>query len=322
MKKRSLGKSDVEVSPIGLGCWQFSQEKNIAGRFWGFLEYRQIKEIVSSSLECGINWFDTAEVYGNGASERALANALSELNIKPGKVIIATKWMPALRFASSIVGSINKRQEALHPYPIDLYQIHNPFSFSSIKSQMKAMAQLVRQGKVRFVGVSNFSAEDMRRADNYLSAEGLALISNQIRFSLLDRSIEENGVLDMAKELGVIIIAYSPLAQGLLTGKFHDDSRLIGKRSGFRKFMKGFRKEQLKRTQPLIDVLHEVALSHNATLAQIALSWAITFHGQHIIAIPGATNVRQAKQNAEAMQIDITEKELSRLDQASRAVIL
>ena len=321
MGKRFLGKSDLKVSPIGLGCWQFSKGRGIGGKFWGVMEQKDINEVVAESYKGGVNWFDTAEIYGNGESERALARSLQNLEIKPGEVLVASKWMPALRFASSIVNTIDMRLRALNPYPINLYQIHSPLSFSSIEDQMRAMAQLVRKKKIGYIGVSNFSAELMRQSYDALAAEGFPLVSNQMRFSLLDRSIEKNGVLDVAEALGITIIAYSPLAQGLLTGKFHDNPSLIKRSSGLRKFAKGFRKKDLSRTQNLINVLKKIAAEHDATPAQIALSWTVNFHGKSIIAIPGATHARQAKQNAAAMQIKLTKKELNSLDESSRAAI-
>src|SRR5271157_4636288 len=155
---RNLGKSGVKITPIGLGCWQFSKRGNMAGKFWPFLEDEQIKEIVKVSLEGGINWFDTAEIYGNGNSEKMLSASLTALGKKPGVVIIATKWWPMFRFASNMLKTIDKRISCLQPFPIDLYQVHQPFGFSSEVSEMEAMAKLVKNGKIKYVGVSNFPA--------------------------------------------------------------------------------------------------------------------------------------------------------------------
>ena len=126
---RPLGRTDVMVTPIGLGCWQFSKQNNMAGKFWSTLEYSMIERIVSLSIEGGINWFDTAEIYGGGVSERALSKALKAAGKNPGEVIVATKWWPVFRFASNISRAIKIRIIALDPYPIDLYQVHQPWSF-------------------------------------------------------------------------------------------------------------------------------------------------------------------------------------------------
>src|SRR5450759_1721490 len=138
MKKlRTLGRTGIMVTPIGLGCWQFSKQNNMAGKFWPTLEDTLIERIVSLSIEGGINWFDTAEVYGGGESEKALSKALKSAGKNPGEVIVATKWWPMFRFASNIRKTINERIRLLEPYPIDLYQVHQPWSLSGEKSEMK-----------------------------------------------------------------------------------------------------------------------------------------------------------------------------------------
>ena len=218
MKQRTLGRSDIEISAIGLGCWQFSEGSGLAGGFWEALPADTVQEIVDVSLSGGLNWFDTAEAYGNGRSERALSNALTRLGKKPGDVVVATNWFPFPRFASSIVKTIGYRLTHLSPFGIDLHQVHQPFSLATVAAQANAMADLVQAGKTRTVGVSNFSAKRMRAFHDVLARRGVPLVSNQMQYSLLDRRIESNGVLAAAKELGITIIAYSPLAQGLLSG--------------------------------------------------------------------------------------------------------
>ena len=141
---RSLGKSDLMITPIGLGCWQFSKQLNMAGKFWPNLEDDLINSIVKTSLDGGVNWFDTAEIYGNGASEKALSKALAYNGQKPGQIMVATKWWPMFRTASNILKTIDKRIEALKPFPIDLYQVHQPWGFSNEKAEMEAMARLVK----------------------------------------------------------------------------------------------------------------------------------------------------------------------------------
>jgi aryl-alcohol dehydrogenase-like predicted oxidoreductase len=221
IKLQQLGQTDMHISPIGLGCWQFSEGKGGAAGTWDPISEEETNRIVQAALDGGINWFDTAEAYGWGRSERGLVRALNEAGKTDQEVIIATKWMPFGRTARSILRTIGKRQDCLKGYTIDLYQIHAPLSFASRKSEMSAMADLVESGKIRSIGISNYNARQMRQAHEVLLTRGLRLASNQVRYSLLDRSIESNGILDTAKELGVTIIAYSPLDLGLLTGKFH-----------------------------------------------------------------------------------------------------
>ena len=318
LPQRKLGSSPILLSPIGLGCWQFSRRKNISGRFWPYLEESEIRAVVRDSLAAGVNWFDTAEIYGGGESERMLAAALHHLQVKPDDAFIATKWMPVFRLAGSINRSIGIRLKSLDGYPIGLYQVHQPWSISSISSQMQAMARLVQEGKVRTVGVSNFSAKQMRAAHRSLQEQGLSLVSNQVRYSLLDRRIEANGVLDTAKELGVTIIAYSPLAQGLLSGKFHNDPELVRRRPGFRRFMRGFRRRGLAKSLPVILELRRVAEARGVTPSQAALNWLLRAQGQTVVAIPGATSAGQAKDNAGALNFALSPEDMDRLDRASR----
>jgi aryl-alcohol dehydrogenase-like predicted oxidoreductase len=319
MEERRLGKTEIEVTPIGLGCWQFSQGANFVSRVWDMLPQESITAIVDIALKGGMSWFDTAEVYGGGRSERCLSAALTALGVKPGSVVVATKWFPFPRTSRSIAVTIDERISCLEPYPIDLYQIHQPLSFSPIPAQMKEMAKLLRAVKIRSIGVSNFSARQMEEAHASLAAEGIALASNQVRFNLLDRRIERSGVLQAAQKLGITIIAYSPLAQGVLTGRFHEDPTSVQKLSGARKIMGRLGPAGLARTRPLIDVLREVARAHGVTAAQAALAWTVSFHGESIVAIPGATRPEQAEQSAGAMGIRLTEKELARIDELSRA---
>lgn len=311
---RALGQSDLMVSPIGLGCWQFSKGQGIIGKFWPELPDEVIKAIVRICLEGGINWFDTAEAYGWGASEKALAHALEHAGVSPQKTIIATKWWPLFRTASSITKTINDRLTSLHVARIDLHQIHQPFSFSSLRAQIREMAHLVNIGKARYVGVSNFSAKKMRKAHELLQQHGLKLISNQVEYSLLNRKVESKGIIETAKELGVSIIAYSPLAQGGLTGKFHDDPDLISQRPGFRKFSRRFSQRGLRKSFPLIEVLRDLAKKYQVSPAQIALNWLVTFHGDTVVAIPGATKIPHVQGNIDAMRFRLTPSELEHVD--------
>ena len=318
MKLRSLGASDLFVSPIGLGCWQFSKGNGLAGKYWPVLTDETIKGIVKVSIEGGVNWFDTAEMYGKGESEKALSTALISLEKTTGNVIIATKWSPMFRTAASILRTIDDRFRSLQNLRIDLYQVHQPLGFSTVEKEMDAMARLVDAKKIRYVGVSNFSADRMRRAHAQLCLHGLALVSNQMRYSLLDRRIEKNGVVETAKELGISIIAYSPLAQGILTGKFHKQSAQAAQPVGIRRHLAGFRRGGLERSRPLITRLGQVAEAHGSTPAQVALQWLTSFQGKCVVAIPGATSVAQAMQNAKSMEIVLTQDEMHSLDEVSK----
>lgn len=313
-----LGRTEAELSSIGLGCWQFSEGFGLVGGFWPALSQDLVNEIVAKSLAGGITWFDTAEMYGKGRSEEALSRALQAAGKRPGDVFVATKWMPVGRFAGSIHATIGERLARLAPYPIDLHQVHQPFGLSSVEKEMDGFADLVNEKKIRFAGVSNFNEARLRRAHAALGKRGLPLASNQVKYSLLDRRIEKNGVLAAAKALGVTIIAYSPLEQGLLSGKFHDDPQLIQQAPGPRRFMPGFRASGLAKSRPLIDELKAIAKAHGATPSQVALSWLVTFHGDTVVAIPGATKARHVDENVGAMQLRLSKLELERLDERSR----
>ena len=320
MDKRRLGATDIEVTPIGLGCWQFSQGGNLSGRAWDPISQETITAVVEAAMKGGISWFDTAEVYGRGRSEKNLSAALARLSVKPGSVVVATKWFPFFRWSHSIATTIDARIACLGRYPIDLYQIHQPVSFSPIPAQMKEMVKLLRAGKIRSIGVSNFSARQMEEAHAACAEEKIVLASNQVRFNLLDRNIEKSGMLDAAKRLGITILAYSPLAQGVLTGRFHEDPASIRKLSLIRRIIGGLSPARLARTAPLIDELRLVARAHGVTAGQVALSWAVSFHGAAVVAIAGATKPAQAEQSAGAMGIRLSQKELARIDELSWSV--
>jgi len=318
MPLRSLGRSPLRITPIGLGCWQFSGGGGLGGNYWPALPPEVENGIVAASLEAGINWFDTAELYGNGRSEAALARALLAAGRKNGDVIVATKWLPLLRSAGSIRATIGVRRARLAPFGIDLHQVHQPIAFSTVAAQMNAMADLVEAGAIRTVGVSNFSARRMRMAHAALAARGVPLVSNQVRYSLLHRAIESNGVLQAAGELGVTIIAYSPLGQGVLSGKFHRDPSLIRARSGPRKWLPDFRRGRLERSRPLVRALEEIAAAHGATPSQVALNWLAHAAGQTVVVIPGATSVAQAVENGGSLGFTLAPAEAERLEELSR----
>ncbi|HPD79542.1 MAG TPA: aldo/keto reductase [Spirochaetales bacterium] len=315
---RQLGASNLMLSPIGLGCWQFSQGNGIGGKFWTSLPQEDINAIVATSLRGGITWFDTAEIYGWGKSETSLVTALEANNKKPGDVIIATKWYPVGRTSRSIVTTIDARKQALKNWPIDLYQVHMPWGFSTRKGEMKAMAELMRRGDIRNVGVSNFSAAQLRKAHTILKNEGFTLVSNQVRYNLVQRFPDFDGTIAAAKELGISIIAYSPLAQGLLTGKFHDNPGIIHDRPGFRKYMPMFSKNGLKRTEKLIAALKSMAQSYSVTPGEIALNWLLHYNGDTVFVIPGATKLSHAEQNCRAMLFELDKHDIKKLDELSR----
>ena len=313
---RPLGKTGIQVSPIGLGVMELSGGGGLLGRAFPVIPQAEKNAIIQAALDGGINWFDTAEIYGAGVSESSLAAGLKAAGKRPGDVIIATKWFPLFRTAGNIRKTIANRLRFLDDYPVDLYYIHSPNSFSSPEAEMNAMADLVEAGKIRSVGVSNFNPERMRRAHAALAKRGLPLATNQVRYSLVDRKIETDGTLDTARELGVTITAYTPLGSGLLTGKYHKNPELLKTKS---RIWRGRMQRQLEASRPLVAALEEIGLKYQATAAQVALNWLIWFNGEMVVTIPGATKTKQAADNAGAMRFRLSDAELARLDDLSRS---
>jgi aryl-alcohol dehydrogenase-like predicted oxidoreductase len=312
---RHLGKTDLLVTPIGLGVMELSGGGGLIGRMFPIIPQEEKNAIIKAALDGGINWFDTAEMYGAGVSEQSLATGLKAAGKSDGDVLVATKWQPMLRTARNIPISIEDRLRFLGGYSIANFMVHQPYSFSSPEAEMNAMADLVEAGKIRSVGVSNFNPARMRKAHAALQKRGLPLAVNQVRYSLLNREIESNGILETAKELGVTIIAYTPVARGLLTGKYHKDPEAVRKLTGWRKAsLQG----RIEHTRPLINLMDEIANRYNATIAQVALNWLIHFNGEAVVTIPGATKVRQAEESAGAMKFKLSGEDLARLDEGSR----
>ena len=310
---RKLGHSDLEVSPIGLGVMQFAGGSGAIQAINPAVPEETRIEIVKTALEGGINWFDTAELFGAGRSEKYLAEALDEMGEISERAIIATKWSSYLRFAGNIRKTIQERLDKLSPYSIGLYQIHNPKSFSSTKAEMNAMADLVKGGKIRAVGVSNFNSDQMRVAQDTLEKRGLGLASNQVHYNLLNRKIEYNGVLETARDLGISLIAWAPLASGILTGKFHKNPE---KFTGILAIRRKRLEKKLEDSWPVIEVLDEIASKYGSEPAQVALAWLIQ-QGEDIVAIPGATRIGHVMEGFGAMNLQLSEKDLTQLDQTS-----
>jgi len=273
--------------------------------------------IIKAALDGGINWFDTAEMYGGGMSEHSVAAGLKAAGKTDKDVVIATKWFPLFRTARNIPKTVEDRLHYLDGFSIGNYMVHQPFGMSSPEAEMNAMADLVEAGKIKSVGISNFDARRMERAHRALEKRGLPLAVNQMHYSLLHRDIETDGVLKMAKDLGVTIIAYTPLASGLLSGKYHDHPELL-RQGGWRKRAMAGR---LDATRPLIDAMRPMAEKYGATLAQVALNWVINFNGDLVVTIPGATKSHQAAEAAGAMKFRLSEAELAKLDELSHRTV-
>src|SRR5918993_1685612 len=303
---------ELNVAPLGVGAWAWGTT-----RLWGYgKEYDRsdVGDAFRSSMAEGVTLVDTAEMYGNGASERIIGEILDEGGFERTPVI-ATKFapLPYRLGARSLLKAVDKSLERLGIETIDLYQIHFPNPIFGINSLMEALAETVKAGKVRRVGVSNYSAEQMRRAHERLASHGVPLASNQVEYSLLQRAPETNGVLEACRDLGVTLIAYSPIAKGLLTGKYGPGD---GRPSGLvRRMGRTFGEQNLKKVEPVVNILREIGEAHNKQPAQVALNWLIT--QKHTFPIPGAKNERQARENAGALGWQMAAEEAEKLDLAT-----
>ena len=315
--KRKLGNTDIEVTPIGLGMMEFAGGGGLMGFAFPKVDQETKNATIQAGLDGGVNWFDTAELYGGGVSEASLAEALKIAGIKNEDVVIATKWWPLFRTSGNIPKTIDNRLRFLNGYGISNYMVHQPISFSSPEAEMDEMAKLVKAGKIRSVGVSNFSPERMRRAHRRLQEHGLPLAVNQVRYSLLDRKIERDGTLETAKELGVTIISYTPLESGLLTGKYHKNPEMLAKKPPFWRLRLH---HGMEKSRNLISALEELGSKYDATPAQVALNWIIYSQGDIVVTIPGVTTPKQAEDNAGAMKFRLSDDEIALLDEVSKNV--
>jgi aryl-alcohol dehydrogenase-like predicted oxidoreductase len=310
-----LGRSDLEVPRLGVGAmtWGSPSGRSRWGpaklAYGGTAGPEEERRAFEASLSLGVNLFDTAAMYSGGASERRLGE------LAEGKsVVIATKFPPGwLSKAELLPDALDQCLVRLRRSPIDLYQHHFPSRRISIPSLMGLMADAVEAGKVRAIGVSNYSAAQLRIAHAALAKRGIPLTSNQVEYSLLHRAPEVNGVLDACRELGITLIAYQPLAMGVLTGKYRPGDRP----KGIRRFGRYFRGDGLRKAQPVVALLREIGEGYCKTPAQVALRWLI--EQESILPIPGAKNGRQAASNAQALSFSLSGAEIEALDRATAA---
>lgn len=300
----SLGVNGPSLLPLGVGAFQWGDRW-----YWGYgrgYSADDVRDAFWTSLAAGITLVDTAEIYGGGRSERLIGECLRTVRVP---VLIASKFFPfpwrfrEADFLRALEGSLRR----LGRDQIDLYQVHWPTPFVTIERLMGWMAGAVRRGLIAQVGVSNFNTSQVRRAHAALAAWGVPLAANQVNFSLVARAPEQSGLLALCRELGVTVIAYSPLGQGLLTGKYTPSHRPAGVRAVSLL-------ARLRRVEPLIAELRRVGERYGRSPAQVALRWTIE---KGTIPIPGAKNGRQAAENAGALDFALTPAEVAALDEAA-----
>lgn len=300
---------DIKEIDFGVGTWAWGDRL-----FWGYgRDYAgdEVRQAFDASLAAGICLFDTAEVYGQGQSEMLLGQFLKTTS---QRLYVATKFMPfpwRLRKAS-LLRALRGSLKRLGVEQVNLYQIHQPLPPVNVESWMAALVEAVNLGLTRQVGVSNYDRAWTQRAYDALAREGIHLASNQVEYSLVNRKIEKTGLLAQCKELGVRVIAYSPLGMGTLTGKYTADTPPAGIRG--RRYNRRF----LESMTPLLTQLKHIGSDHDGkTPAQVALNWVIC---KGALPIPGAKTLSQAEQNAGALGWRLTEAEVAALDAAADKV--
>ena len=309
MRYRDIG--GARVSVVGLGTWQFGSAE------WGYGDAYAEGEamaIVARALDLGVNLIDTAEAYAAGRSERVVGRALLDLigSGRRDEAFVATKVWPAIPPVASVVERKGRASaERLGIETLDLYQVHWPNPLVPLRSTMAGMRRLQEAGVVRHVGVSNFSVGRWKAAEQAL---GSPVLSNQVRYSLVARK-PERGLLDYAAATDRLVIAYSPLAQGLLSGKYSPSNRPS---SPIRMANPMFLPENLDRAAQLLRALAAVADVHEATSAQVALAWIL--RRPNTVVIPGARTVEQLEANVAAAELDLTDAEDAVLTAAADAL--
>jgi len=303
----TLAGIDEPLAPLGLGTWAWGDRA-----VWGMGGYDaeltedRIAEAWAATLAAGVALIDTAEVYGGGESERIIGRLLADRPADRSRIVLATKFMPlpqklnvgaALR--SALLGSI----ERLGVERVDLYQIHGPVSLRSKGAIAEALAAVVNEGLTRAVGVSNYSSSEVAKVHAALASHGVPLASNQVEHSLLRRRPETGGLAATCERLGVRILAYSPIGQGRLTGKYSSSNLPSGRRT--------FSTHPMEQVDEVVAVLRSIGEARDRTPAQVALRWLIE---RGSIPIPGAKNAEQAAQNGGALGWSLTTEEEARLD--------
>jgi len=308
---RTLAGSNVEIPALGVGTWAWGDRS-----VWGMGGYDHkisrdtIREAWEASIDAGATFFDTAEVYGDGESERIIGALLASDPERAARVQIATKFMPMpwkVNVRKGLLSSLRASLDRLGREAVDLYQIHGPISLRGHGALADALADAHASGLVRSVGVSNYSVRETRSMAKALADRGMKLATNQIEFSLLRRVPETGGLLAACAELGVVPLAYSPIGQGRLTGKYSADDPPPGRR--------GFSDHPMAVVDDVVAELRRIGEAHDdRTPSQVALNWIIS---KGAVPIPGAKNRAQAEENAGAMGWSLSAEEISALDRVA-----
>ncbi|AFY69269.1 NADP-dependent oxidoreductase domain protein [Thalassoporum mexicanum PCC 7367] len=313
METRSLGKTNIQITPILMGTWQAGK------RLWVGIEDSETTKAIRAAYEAGITTIDTAEVYGEGHSEKIVAAAISDVR---DRVVIASKVFANHLKHDQVIEACDRSLKNLNTDYIDLYQIHWPpgswgNEYVPLAETMGALNELKQAGKIRAIGVSNFSVAQIEEAAKYGEIESL-----QPPYSLFWRQPEAAGLVDYCGEHHISILSYSSLAQGILTGKFGPDHKFA--EGDHRANSKLFQPDTYAKVQTALDQLRPIATKYNASLGNLCLAWLIatdrTKAKAQVNAIVGARNAEQASQNAAAAEIKLSDADIQKIDQISRPV--
>jgi aryl-alcohol dehydrogenase-like predicted oxidoreductase len=306
-----LAGSDVSIPLLGVGTWAWGDRSTWGmGGYDADLTIGSIEGAWDTSIDAGVTFFDTAEVYGGGESERIIGQMRGRDASRSASVVLATKFMPSpwkLNVKGALLKSLRASLRRLGVSSIDLYQIHGPISLRSHAALADALAAAREAGLVKAVGVSNYSVKETRSIAAELDKRGLKLATNQIEFSLLRRVPETGGLLAACVELGVVPLAYSPIGQGRLTGKYSTDNPPPGKRT--------FSNHPMEIVDTVVAQLRTIGEKHGGKKpSQVALNWVMA---KGAVPIPGAKNSAQAQENAGALGWSIDTDDLALLDEAA-----
>ncbi|MEM0141140.1 MAG: aldo/keto reductase [Thermoplasmatales archaeon] len=299
----TLGKSDLKVSVIGLGAWQ------AGAKGWGKIVDSDVKDAILTSVELGLNFIDTAEVYGDGHSEEVIGQVIKDFR---DEIVIATKVSGNHLKPDHIERALEGSLKRLNTNYIDLYQIHWPDIYTSLRDTMKTLERLAANGKIRYIGLSNFSVCQIEEARSYLST--MDIVSNQVRYNIIQREIEDEMLPYLNKEK-ISVIAYSPLAQGLLTFKYDHASF---EPTDVRRSNKLFSESNIKIISSFLAVLREISMETGHSVVQIALNWLIS--KGNIVPIPGAKNRDQATINLQSSGWRLDPEQNKRIEEKYREI--